>query len=489
MMSRKRVFLGSIATETNTFSPLRTDLRDFKDSFFAPPGLHPSTPTLCSAIYPAARAKADEIGWTLIEGTATWAEPGGIVNQRTWENLRDQLLQELRGALPVDIVLLGLHGAMVSQECLDCEGELREAVRAIVGRDAIVGVTFDPHSHLSDRRVENADLITVFKEFPHTDFVETAENLINLVNCASAGSIAPVISTFDCRIIDVFPTSQEPMRGFVDALKKFEGCGKILSVSVIHGFMAGDVPDLGAKIIVITDDAKDEGDALARRLGLELFSMRGKTRPDFLSPSEALDKAAAGTGGPLVIADVWDNPGGGVPGDSTIILREMIRREIDNAALATIWDPMAVRTCMSAGEGAELQLRFGGKMSRAGGEPLDARVKVCRILREAVQSFGESVVPLGDSVRIGVGGIDVILNTVRSQVFHPDVFSNFGIDPRERAMLVVKSTNHFHDAFSAIASEILYVTVDGPYPSNPATNGYRNLSRKVWPLHENPHVS
>ena len=217
--------------------------------------------------------------------------------------------------------------------------------------------------------------------------------------------------------------------------------------------------------------------------------MRGKTRPDFLSPSEALDRARAVTGGPVVIADVWDNPGGGVPGDSTIILREMIRRRTSNAALATIWDPMAVRTCMSAGEGAELQLRFGGKMSRAGGEPLDAKVAVRRILSEAVQSFGESVVPLGDSVWIAVGGIDVILNTVRSQVFHPDVFSNFGIDPRERSMLVVKSTNHFHDAFSVIASKILYVTVDGPYPSNPATNGYRNLNRKVWPLHKNPHVS
>ena len=489
MKDQKRVFLGSIATETNTFSPLRTDLRDFKDSFFAPPGLHPSTPTLCSAIYPVARAKSGEFGWTLIEGTATWAEPGGIVNQRTWEDLRDQLLQELRNALPVDIVLLGLHGAMVSQGCLDCEGELIEAVRAITGPDAIVGVTFDPHSHLSDQRVANADLITVFKEFPHTDFVETAEDLINLVNCAAAGSIVPVISTFDCRIIDVFPTSQEPMRSFVDALKALEGTGRILSVSVIQGFMAGDVPDLGAKIIVITDDARDEGDALARRLGLELFAMRGRTRPDFHSPPEALDEALAVTDGPVVIADVWDNPGGGVPGDSTIILREMIRRKTNNAALATIWDPIAVRTCMSAGEGAELQLRFGGKMSRAGGEPLDSKVTVRRILSEAVQSFGESIVPLGDSVWIVVGGIDVILNTVRSQAFHPDVFSNFGIDPKEKSMLVVKSTNHFHDAFSAIASKILYVTVDGLYPSNPATNGYLNLSRKVWPLHENPHDS
>jgi len=489
MMSPKRVFLGSIATETNTFSPLRTDLRDFKDSFYAPPGQHPATPTLCSAIYPVARTKAEKIGWTLIEGTATWAEPGGIINQRTWETLRDQLLAELRLALPVDIILLGLHGAMVSQGCLDCEGELLEAVRSVVGSDAIVGVTFDPHSHLSARRVENADLITVFKEFPHTDFVSAAEDLVDLVDRAARGHIVPTISTFDCRLIDVFPTSQEPMRSFVDALRAIEGCGRILSVSLIHGFMAGDVPDLGARIIVITDDAKDEGDRLAQKLGLELFSMRGRTRLEFLTPCAALDKARALARKPVVIADVWDNPGGGVPGDSTIILREMIQRRMGNAALATIWDPIAVRTCMSAGEGTELHLRFGGKMSQAGGEPLDANVTVRRILPDAVQSFGASVVPLGDSVWITIKGIDVILNTVRSQVFHPDVFANFGINPTERALLVVKSTNHFHDAFSAIAAHVLYASVDGPYPNNPATNGYRNLKRKIWPIEENPHGS
>ena len=488
-MARRRVFLGSVATETNTFSPLRTDLRDFKDSFFAPPGMHPSKPTLCSAIYPVARARAGEFDWELVEGTATWAEPGGIVNQRTWEDLRERLLGELRAAMPVDIALLGLHGAMVSQGCLDCEGELIEAVRATLGPDAIIGVTFDPHSHLSERRVRHANLITVFKEFPHTDFVQTAENLVTLARRADIGEITPVISTFDCRIVDLFPTSQEPMRSFVDGLKTIEGTGNILSVSVIHGFMAGDVPDIGARIIVVSNDAQEEGDALARRLGLELFAMRGMTRPEFHSAGAALEKALAVDQGPVVIADVWDNPGGGVPGDSTIILREMIRHGIDNAALATIWDPIAVRICMSAGEGASLQLRFGGKMSRAGGEPVDAEVRVRRIVRDAVQSFGESVVPLGDSAWIEAEGIDVILNTVRSQVFHPDVFSNLGIDPLEKRILVVKSTNHFRDAFSSIASGILYVTVDGVYPNNPETNGYRNLRRKLWPLHENPHAT
>lgn len=483
----KRVFLGSIATETNTFSPLRTDIQDFKESFYAPPGQHPQTPTLCSAIYPAARAHAAEFNWQIVEGTASWAEPGGIVNQTTWEFLRDQLLSELRAAMPVDIVLLGLHGAMVSQGCLDCEGELLAAVREIVGGATLIGATFDPHSHLSKRRTDNANLITVFKEFPHTDFVEVAENLVELMHRTASGDITPTISTFDCKMIEVLPTSREPMRGFVDKIKALEGRDGVLSIAVIHGFMAGDVPDLGSRIIVITDNDQLKGDELAETLGAELFAMRGKTRPEFLDHAVAFDRADVSTAAPVVIADVWDNPGGGVPGDSTILLAEMLRRQVKHAALATIWDPIAVRTCFSAGEGAKFRLRFGAKMSEHGGNPLDADVIVKRTIRDAVQSFGQSVVPLGDAVWIEVGGIDVILNSVRSQVFNPDVFSNFGIDPTAKKLLVVKSTNHFQDAFSRISDDILYAAVDGPYPNNPETNDYQNLSREIWPRVENPH--
>jgi len=485
--TNKRAFVGSLATETNTFSPLRTDLQDFKDSFYAPPGQHPQTPTLCSAVFPAARARAGGYGWTLIEGTATWAEPGGIVNQHTWEHLRDQLLDEVRAALPLDIVLLGLHGAMVAQDCLDCEGELLERVRAFVGPQAVIAVTLDPHSHLSQKRVNNADLIVAFKEFPHTDFVTVAESLIDLAHRTAQGQIKPVVSVFDCRMIEVLPTSRQPMRGFVDRMIELEGRDGIVSISAIHGFMAGDVPDLGAKIIVITDSAEIQGDHLAQKLGMELFELRGKTRPEFLTPEVALDKAVASCRGPVVIADVWDNPGGGVPGDSTLILHEMVRRGLTNAALATIWDPMAVRTCISAGEGATLPLRFGAKTSANAGDPVDAVVVVKKIALAAKQRFGSSFVPLGDCVCIDMNGIEVVLNTVRSQVFSPDVFSELGVSPSRKKILVVKSTNHFHDSFAKIASNILYAAVDGPYPNDPAANSYQNLTRDIWPRVSNPH--
>lgn len=488
MNTTKRVFVASLATETNTFSPLRTDLQDFKDSFYAPPGEHPKTPTLCSAVFPVAHAMAEQYNWRVIDGTASWAEPGGIINQQCWEFLRDQLLGELRAAMPVDIVLLGLHGAMVAQECLDCEGELLKAVREITGPEATIGATLDPHSHLSTLRLTQADLLVAFKEFPHTDFNTIAERLCTLAHQTARGEITPIMTAFDCRMIEVLPTSREPMRSFVDKMKSLEGNNDILSISAIHGFMAGDVPDMGSKIVVISDNNKVKGQALAEELGMELFSFRGSTRPEFLDATAAITRASRIQTKPVVVADVWDNPGGGVPGDSTILIREALKLGLSNIAFATIWDPIAVRTCFSAGLGAKLKLRFGGKMSDQAGDPIDAEVIVLNLVREATQSFGDSIVPLGDSVWIELQGIHVILNSGRSQAFNPDLYINMGIDPTAMDILVVKSTNHFHDAFALISDNILYAAVDGPYPSNPETNHYVHLKRDIWPIVAQPHA-
>lgn len=481
-----RIFCASLATETNTFSPLRTDLADFRQSFYAPPGTHPQTPTLCSAVFPALRRRATSEGFVLIEGTATWAEPGGLLNAQAFAQLRDEILDQVRAALPLDAVVLGLHGAMIADGCTDCEGALIEAVREIVGPKVVIGITFDPHSHLSDKRVANANIITVFKEFPHTDFVEAGEACVDLVLRTLRGEITPVLSVFDVRMIDVLPTSQEPMRGFVDKMKALENDGTVLSVSAIHGFMAGDSPDLGAKIIVVTNNDRAGGDRIAADLGKELFSFRGRTKPAFLTGAEALARAEAFPAGPVVVADVWDNPGGGVAGDSTLLLREAMRQGLTSAAFGTIWDPMAVRLCHAAGEGATLDLRFGGKTSAYAGDPVDARVTVVRNQRDAVQSFGTSVVPLGDCSVIRFGGIEVVLNSNRSQAFSPDLFTNLGIDITSRKILVVKSTNHFHGAFAAVAAKILYASVDGPYPNDPRTTPYTRLKRPLWPIVENP---
>ena len=483
-----RVFCASIATETNTFAPLRTDFTEFQQSFYAPPSRHPETPTLCSAVFPALRRRSRRGEIELIEGTATWAEPGGLVNARTWARLRDEVLQQLRDALPVDAVVLGLHGAMVADGCDDCEGELLEAVRGIAGPKAKIGASFDPHSHLTARRVANLDVLTAFKEFPHTDFVEAGEACAALTLRAAAGEISPELSVFDIRMIDVLPTNLDPMRGFIDRIRAMEGRDGVLSISLIHGFMAADVADLGAKLVVVTDGRRTEGDALARELGMEVFSFRGRACPAFLTPEEALRRATEMAEGPVVVADVWDNPGGGVPGDSTILTRLALDRGLEGVAVGSIWDPMAVRLCHAAGKGARLPLRFGGKTSAVAGDPIDAEVEILETVRDAVQSFGDSVVPLGDAAAIRIAGVDVVLNSNRAQAFSPDLFSNLGIDPLAKKILIVKSTNHFFGAFAPIAAAVLYAAVQGPYPSNPRTNGYSKLTRPIWPLCTNPHA-
>lgn len=478
-----RVFTASLATETNTFSPVPTDMDGFRAAFLCGPGEHPETPTLCSSVMVVLRKAARETpGLTVIEGTAAWAEPGGLLNRGTYETLRDRILGELAAALPVDGVVLGLHGAMVAQGHDDCEGDLLSRIRAMVGPDVVIAAELDPHSHLTPLRVASADILAAFLEFPHTDFHERGQHVVDLALRAIRGEVRPRISTFDCRMVDIFPTSRAPMRGFVDRLRALQ-TGRVLSVSFIHGFMAADVPEMGARMLVVTDDAQAEGDALAERLGREVFAMRGTTAMPMVGVAEGIDRAraAARPGRPAVIADVWDNPGGGVAGDGTLILTAMLDRGIANAALATIWDPLAVAFCHAAGEGAEIDLRIGAKTGPLGGPPIDARVTVRRVMDEGWQSFGASRVTLGRAAVVEVAGIAVILNTNRTQTFEPDIFSNAGIDPLSRDILVVKSTNHFHAGFAPIAAEVIYVAAGATYPSDPRLTDYRRLTRPVWP--------
>lgn len=482
-----RVFTAALATETNTFSPIAIDRRAFEASLYAPPGRHPATPTLCTAPITVGRQVAAELGWELIEGTAAWADPAGLVNRAAYEGLRDEILGQLQAALPVDGVVLGLHGAMAAQGYDDAEGDLLSRIRAMVGPDVLVCAELDPHSHLTEKRAAAADYFVAFKEFPHIDFVDRARDLWRIAVAALQGKTRPVMSVFDCRMIDVFPTSRDPMRAFVDRLYGLERSDpQILSISVIHGFMAGDVPEMGTKVIVVTDDAKTKGDALAERLGRELFALRGQFMVHQLEAKEAVAQAMATPEGPVVIADVWDNPGGGTAGDATVLLRELIDRGATNAAVGTIWDPIAVQICFAAGEGAQIALRFGAKSAPQTGSPIDKSVKVRRLVRDAQMRFGDSFAPFGDAALIEFDGIEVILNSTRAQSFDPSLFSAMGIDPSARKILLIKSTNHFYDSFSRIASRIIYAAAGKPYPNNPATTPYRKARKDIWPRVENP---
>ncbi len=478
-----RVFSASLATETNTFGPMPTGLSSFRDRGYFPAGQHPDQMTFFSGPLWAARLRGAEQGWELVEGMVAGAQPSGITTRHAYETLREELLADLRGALPVDMVLLGLHGAMVADGYDDCEGDLLERVRAIVGPGVVVGAELDPHNHLTPAMVRYADLLIAFKEYPHTDILERGLELVDLCAAKVAGKIHPVAAVVDCEMIVTMHTSRQPARGFVDRIQALEGKNGVLSISISHGFAWGDVAQMGTKVLVYGDGDAAQAQALARQLADELIALREQLTVHYPSIDAALDQALVFDGGPVVLADGADNPGGGAAGDSTFILRRMVERGIVNAALGPLWDPVAVRIAFDAGVGARLMLRIGGKISPLSGAPIDLDCTV-KALHSNMVMTGLANTPsqLGDCALIETMGIEIVLITLRNQAMGTDLFTQLGCDLAAKKIIVVKSSQHFYASFSKLARLVIYVAAPGAVTLDLGTLPYRKIHRPKWPL-------
>ena len=484
-----RVFAGGIETETNTFSPMPTGMADFdviRAADLDESGELPGFGGPCNIF----RQRCQERGWEYIFSLFASAQPAGTTVRAVYESLRDELLTALQAAMPVDIVLLPLHGAMVAEGYDDCETDIVERVRDIVGPRAKIGVELDLHCDVTKAMIDAVDAVVIFKEYPHIDVNERAEELFTIIADAAEGKTRPTMALFDCRMIGMFLTPYEPMRGFVDEMIAREAEPGVLSLSLAHCFPWGDVPTCGAQMLAVTDHDPALAARLAREFGQKFYTMRHEVEPSLHSLDGALDKALAVKEGLVVVADQADNAGGGAPSDSTFVLRALLERGVSNAALGMMWDPVAVKVAMSAGEGAELDLRLGGKMGPMSGDPLDLRVTVARIIPDMQQLWTQTDGPVpidcGDSVMLQCRGIDIIVNSKRGQVFSPTVFSNFGIEPRSKRLLVVKSTQHFYAGFAPIADQIIYMAGPGAVAPRMKEIPYQRADLRKYPWIDDP---
>lgn len=485
-----RIFIGGLATESNTFAPLPTGWKGFEEGGIFRGDATRHEPRHFTAPLHEWRRMGEADGHEVVEGLMAAAQPAGSTVRAVYESLRDTLVANLRAAMPVDVILLNLHGAMVADGYDDCEGDLLAALRKVIGPKAVIGVELDLHCHLTATMLHHANLLITYKEYPHIDAVDRARELYRLSVATARGEIKPVTSVYDCRMLGGWHTTREPMASFVRRMQAAEGKAGILSVSFGHGFAYGDVADVGAKTWVITNNDPEAGNALATRLGKELFGMREKTRTAHLDVDAALDRALAVGQGPVVLADTLDNPGAGAGGDSTFILRRMLERGIQSAVTGLYWDPVAVQICSDAGPGAGLRLRLGGKLGPASGTPLDVWATVRTVRQEHFQtSMGGQRAALGSTVHIEVEGIDVIVNAQRSQTFHPDAFTGLGIDLLSKQIVVVKSMQHFHRGFAPIAQDILYVKTEGGLVHDGATSPYTKRNGNYWPRVADPFAS
>ena len=477
-----RIFTGGLGTETNSFSPLPTAMRGFEEYLRVAAGTRLAEPQEATGAPWAAQQYVEQHGGTLLSGPISYAMPAGPTVRRVYETLRDELLAALRAALPVDVVAYSLHGAMVAEGYDDCEGDLLARTRAIVGPDVAVGAVLDLHCHLSAQMIDNADALVLFKEYPHIDFVERGAELIDLLVRTARREIRPHMAVHDCRMIDLFHTTREPMRSFVADMQARENRDGVLSLSAAHGFPWGDVADMGTRMLAITDGRPEHGARVAAEFGERLFAMRGRAQKPPMTIEAALEQASQANATPIVIADTADNAGGGAPSDSTFVLRAVLERELQDVAIGPLWDPIAAAVAMDAGEGATLDLRIGGKMGATSGQPLDLRVTVGRACRNATQTYGPSHEPLGDCVAVGVNGVDIVLNTLRTQAFGAELFTNVGIDPLSRRIVIVKSTQHFFAGYGPLAADVLYVGGPGTLERDLTRLPFRKVRRPKWPF-------
>jgi microcystin degradation protein MlrC len=486
-----KIFSAYLATETNTFAAAPTGRRSFEEYGLYSGDASTRAPEGSGMLLRCLRDAAEAEGHEVVESIAAFAQPSGRTIRSVYETLREQILADLRAAMPVQMVQLFLHGAMVAEGYDDCEGDLLARVRAIVGPQVAVGAELDLHCHFSELMRASADAIVAFKEYPHIDGRERALELYRILVDTAQGRVRPSTAVFDCRMVGIWHTTKEPMAGFVKRMQSFEGRGGVLSVSLGHGFAWGDVADNGAKLWVVTDSDAAGAARLAEQLGREFWALREATLSVPLGVEAALDRVIAtediDDGRPVILADIADNAGGGAPADSTFILQAVLARGITNAVLGPYWDLGAVQICRDAGAGAVIDLRVGGKCGPSSGTPVDLRVTVRAVLEQHTQDVFGMRWPLGPSVWVETAeGVNLMLCSVRSQAYGTDLFTGLGIALQGRRLVVVKSTQHFHAAYSPLAREVLYVNTPGAITQDFAAIPFRVRSLNYWPRVADP---
>lgn len=473
-----RVFCGGISTETNTFGPIPTSLDDFTTVRAGDTQLDFSTP-------PEAVAHIQSLGHEVIIGLSAFAQPSGITSSKAYETLLAELLADLNNAGDVDAVLLMLHGAMVVQGIDDAEVDITRRVRELVGPNTKIGVELDLHCHIDQRLLDLADVVVIYKEYPHIDIVERHIEMANLILDAASGKTQPISAIFDCKMVGLCSTFREPMRGFVDKMFETEKKAGVLSLSLGHGFPYGDVAHAGAKMLAIVD-GKAGGDTeqaarLAEQFGREYYEMRSDALLVGLSLEEAMNQAVASTKRPTVVADQADNSGGGAPADSTFALKWLLDNKITNVGVANLYDPEVVKIAKAAGAGAVMKFRLGGKTGVSSGDPLDVVATVVQIHDDYMHEFPQQnavamAIPLGDTACLKIDGVYVIVSSKRSQCFTPKVWDDFGLPAKDFDILVPKSTNHFMSGHSEMAGEVIYMSCEGALAGD-----VTRLSYKVMP--------
>jgi microcystin degradation protein MlrC len=197
--------------------------------------------------------------------------------------------------------------------------------------------------------------------------------------------------------------------------------------------------------------------------------------------------------GLVIYADGSDNPGGGAPCDGTVALRALIEAKFDGACVGILYDPETAQEAHRAGVGATFDARIGGKTDDRHGATVLTKAYVRTLgdgkfmhqgpMRQGVPGdFGKMAVLVIGGADGGIGGIEVVVASRRSQLLDAEMLRVVGIAPERRKLLVAKSAVHFRAHLGPLASHIFDADTPGIHRPDFANYEYRKLRRPVYPL-------
>lgn len=491
--STPRLALGGIIHETHSFAATPTRLADFQSQ-----ALHygreiveamRGTRSALGGMIEGAEAQ----GWTLVPTAYGAAMPGGLVAESAYQTILGELRQRLAAALPVDGVLLALHGAMVTENQLDPESDILAEVRRIIGPDIPIVVELDMHGNLSPRTVELADALVAFDTNPHIDPHAKGLEAVALMARLLRGEIKPTPAYRHPPLLlapQATGTADLPLRAVHERAAQMKTERDVLSICIMGGFAYADTPFSGASLVVTTDNNPDLAQRYAEELAGLLWQQRQTALPQFLPPEQAVAQALAQPGGPIILVDSADNIGGGTPGDGAEPLRAMLAQGVQEGTIV-LADPAAVAVCWEAGSGAEITLEVGGKTDRQHGQPVRVTGQV-RTLSEGVfqcelpdnhfASFFGQTIQMGRTAWLRAAGVNIILTERKIPPFDLAQLRGVGVIPEQQKMIVVKSAVAYRAAYLPIATGVIEMDTPGLCSANLSRFPYRHLSRPIFPL-------
>ncbi len=489
-----RIAIGQLWQETNTFNPWPTTRRDF-EQFGVLRG-----PELVERL-----ADTNEPGG-FIQSLRRWPErpelvglvrlpawPGGAATAETFAWLRQELVGALERQMPVDGVLLALHGALVADEHPDVEGEILRAVRAVIGPRVPLVATLDLHTNLTEAMVRAASALVLYHTAPHIDVFETGQRGANVLRRILVEGARPV--TAFQKLPLVVPAeranTQDPASVSYDLrqrLQEMEAQPQILGAGLATVQPWLDIPELGSAVVVVADGAAALARSSCRDLAAEVWQRRRDYLPELVPVEAAVRAAHDEDEGLVVLSDSADATTSGAPGDSTWVLRELLRYEWHRPALVTLVAAEVVEAARQRGIGAEMEVSLGGVRDYRFSQPLPVTVRVVGLFEARFVLSGHLArnlpIDMGPSAVLRHGNVHIIVTSRSGPHFAPELFRSAGLDPFAASVLVAKSPCGFRAAYQERARTIQVVKAPGCAPSDFWHYDYRHIPRPLWPWDE-----